>query len=63
MASAVKNTAGIVWQVVKTGLWLLVVLAVAFFVLYLVQNKQPIGALKTGATFLANAAKGNEVSS
>lgn len=43
------------------GFWLLVVLAVAFFILFLLQNKQPIGVVQRGATFLANAAKGKEV--
>lgn len=52
---------GTIWQVLITGFWLLVVLAIAFFVLYLVQQKQPIGIAQKGATFLANAAKGKEV--
>lgn len=61
--AGVKGTASMIWQVIIAGMWLLVVLAIAFFVLYLIQNKQPIGFLQKGATILSNAAKGNEVSS
>lgn len=59
---AAPKAVSMVWMIVKTGLWLLVVLAVAFFVIYLLQNKQPIPIVQKGATFLANAAKGTEVS-
>lgn len=53
--------ANVVWHVVVTSIWLLVALAIAFFLLYLLQQKQPIGIVQKGATFLSNAAKGKEV--
>jgi len=59
--ASVKGGVGIITQVLLTGFWLLVVLAVAFFALYLLQQKQPFGPLQKGATILANAAKGKEV--
>lgn len=59
--AGVRGTASLIWQVIIAGMWLLVVLAVAFFVLYLLQNKQPIGIVQKGATLLSNAAKGTEV--
>lgn len=60
--ASIKGTGRWIWHLIWMGLWLLVVLAVAFFVLYLLQNKQPFGIVQRGATALANAAKGSEVS-
>lgn len=59
-----KNMAkpvNVVWHVIVTSLWLLVALAIAFAILYVLQQKQPIGIVQKGATFLSNAAKGKEV--
>lgn len=60
MAKGAVSTVG---SVIVTAFWLLVVLAIAFFLLYLLQKKQPIGIVQKGATMLSNAAKGTEVSS
>jgi hypothetical protein len=61
MASA-KGAVSWVWHLVWMSLWLLVILAIAFFVLFLLQ-RQPVGLIQKGATVLGNAAKGQEVHS
>lgn len=50
-----------VTQVLMTGFWLLVILAIAFFVLYLIKYKQPIPILSKAAGVLGSAAQGKEL--
>lgn len=51
----------VVTQLLMTGFWLLVIIAVSFFVLYLIKTKQPIGPLRTAAGWFGAAAQGKEL--